>query len=42
MNQDEKEDSTLYKAVVNHEEQYSICRRIVRIRWDGGTQARRV
>jgi MbtH protein len=24
MNQDEKEDSTLYKAVVNHEEQYSI------------------
>jgi MbtH protein len=24
MNQDEKEDSTVYKVVVNHEEQYSI------------------
>lgn len=24
MNNDEKEDTTIYKAVVNHEEQYSI------------------
>lgn len=24
MNQDEKEDTTIYKVVVNHEEQYSI------------------
>lgn len=26
MNSDEKEDTTLYKVVVNHEEQYSIWR----------------
>jgi uncharacterized protein YbdZ (MbtH family) len=24
-NDHEKEDSTIYKVVVNHEEQYSIC-----------------
>ena len=31
MNVEEEEDNTIYKVVVNHEEQCSICQRIERM-----------
>ena len=41
MSRDEREDNTIYKVVVNDEEQYSIGRPIARTRLDGTTQASR-